>query len=175
MREPQPPNLLFYPRTGLLVTPRFYPGFRGVPILMQRKVLRWHPACSLVFEWQPLECVPTWSGRFHGFKRICSLYGDEAVKTSDVPRQSNLPLRFFPQNGRRDRCRRNTRLPPGKGDIRSTFRHHLCLEPSPLRPRHWPWGSRASVGCQFLKLGCLLLGNSPAGGRCGSDGRGREH
>src|SRR6266481_727560 len=53
MREPQPPNLLFYPRTVLLVTPRFYPGFRGVPILMQRKVFRWHPACSLTFEWQP--------------------------------------------------------------------------------------------------------------------------
>jgi len=53
MREPQPPKLLFYPRTVLLVTPRFYLSFQGVSILMQRKVLRWHPVCSLVFKRQP--------------------------------------------------------------------------------------------------------------------------
>jgi hypothetical protein len=47
------PEALFYPRIVLLVTPRFYPRFRGLPILMQRKVLRWHPASSLVFKWHP--------------------------------------------------------------------------------------------------------------------------
>jgi hypothetical protein len=70
MRETQPPKLLFYLRTVLLVTPRFYLSFQDVSILMQRKVLRWHPACSLVFKWQPLDSVPTWTGRFYGFKRI---------------------------------------------------------------------------------------------------------
>ena len=69
MREPRPPNLLFYPRIVLLVTPRFYLPFQEVSILMQRKVLRWHPACSLVFKWQPFG-VRKQSLRFYGFKRI---------------------------------------------------------------------------------------------------------
>jgi hypothetical protein len=54
MREPQSPKLLFYLRTVLLVTTRFYLPFQGVSILMQRKVLRWHPAYSRVFKWQPI-------------------------------------------------------------------------------------------------------------------------
>ena len=55
MRETQLPNLLFYPRTVLLVTPRFYPPFREASILMQRKVLRWHPAHAPWFKRQPVE------------------------------------------------------------------------------------------------------------------------
>jgi len=55
MREPQSPNLLFYLRSVPLVTPRFYLPFQGVSILMQRKVLRWHPASSPVFKRLPLD------------------------------------------------------------------------------------------------------------------------
>ena len=55
MRETRPPNLLFYPRTGLLVTPRFYLSFRVVPILMQRKVLRCHPVATLESKRQSLK------------------------------------------------------------------------------------------------------------------------
>jgi hypothetical protein len=61
MRETQPPKLLFYLRTGLLVTPRFYLSFPGLSNLMQREVLRWHRACRFGFKRQlqvPLSHLP---------------------------------------------------------------------------------------------------------------------